>query len=304
MNTILVRLIGGLGNQMFQYAAGKRMALLNGAALVLDTSAFRSYKLHRFSLQHFELEAPEARDWEMRRIRGEGGLRSLLARLGDWRGPVIQTPLSSLQKVVESGFEYDEKVLGMRGSLYLDGYWQSPRYFEPIAEEIRKDFRVKTEPGPGNKEMAERILSTNAVSLHVRRGDYTANAKTQSIHGGCSTAYYEAAVRRVCELEGDVCFFVFSDEIEWARQHLNLPGKPVFVDLNSALNNYDDLRLMSLCRHHIIANSSFSWWGAWLGRPDGITIAPSRWMNDSAKGPSAEGILPPPWIKISPEGVA
>jgi hypothetical protein len=293
-----------MGNQMFQYAAARQLAILNDAQVVLDVSAFLTYKLHRFSLQHFACGAPEAAAWEIRRLVKPTAMRTRLERLMVWRRPVINPFPADVQIIREKGFEFDQELLQQRGSIYLDGYWQSPDYFSAIADRIRDDFQITTPPSPANQEMAHQITSINSISLHVRRGDYTSNAKTQSIHGTCSKSYYDSAIQFVCQKVPSPRFFIFSDEIEWARQNLNTPGESVFVDLNDAAHNYEDLRLMSLCKHHIIANSTFSWWGAWLGDSAGITVAPSRWMSDTAKGPDANCILPAHWVQLSPGGEA
>ncbi len=306
MNTILVKLTGGLGNQMFQYAAGRHLALLNEAELLLDVSEFKTYKLREFSLQHFHLKGRICEKWEMQYFKRPAALRTRLERmLCVWRSPsaLSQTPPSAslVQRVREAGFAYDATLLEKRGSFYLDGYWQSPRYFSAIEKEIRADFQISTPPSAANEAMAAKILASNSASLHVRRGDYQHNANTKSIHGACSPGYYNKAARTLSSKESDVVFFVFSDEIEWARSNLHFPGEKEFVDLNDSAHNYEDLRLMSLCNHHIIANSTFSWWGAWLGSPDGVTVAPSRWMNDASRGPSSQELLPAHWIQISPE---
>ncbi len=306
MNTILVKLTGGLGNQMFQYAAARHLALLNEAELLLDVSEFTTYKLREFCLQHFSLQARICEKWETRHFKRPDKLRTRLERmLYFWRKP---SPLSSpspsaspIQWVRETGFAFDPALLEKKGSFYLDGYWQSPNYFLAIEQLIRSDFHITTPPDAANQAMAAQVSSANSVSLHVRRGDYHNNANTRNIHGVCSLSYYSDAARIISSKETEVLFFVFSDEIEWARANLNFPGNKVFVDLNDSAHNYEDLRLMSLCKHHIIANSTFSWWGAWMGRPDGLTLAPSRWMNDPSRGPSCQDLLPAHWIQISPD---
>lgn len=221
MNTILVKLTGGLGNQMFQYAAGRHLALLNEAELLLDVSEFKTYKLREFSLQHFHLKGRICEKWEMQYFKRPAALRTRLERmLCVWRSPsaLSQTPPSAslVQRVREAGFAYDATLLEKRGSFYLDGYWQSPRYFSAIEKEIRADFQISTPPSAANEAMAAKILASNSASLHVRRGDYQHNANTKSIHGACSPGYYNKAARTLSSKESDVVFFVFSDcQTEW-----------------------------------------------------------------------------------------
>ncbi|MBK8038267.1 MAG: alpha-1,2-fucosyltransferase [Verrucomicrobiaceae bacterium] len=301
MNTVLVKLSGGMGNQMFQYAAARQLALLNDASVVLDLTGFETYKLHRFSLQHFALNAPVAQKWEVRAAEGK---HSVLSKLAFWRKLTAGMPDAgtTFQKVQQQGLGYDASLLEKRGHLHLDGYWQSPRYFDGISGLIREAFQIVTPPSAENAEMARRIADCHSVSLHVRRADYVNNPKTLGVHGACSAAYYDAAVAVISERVSDLRFFIFSDDIPWARENLAFPGEKVFVDFNDASRNYEDLRLMSLCQHHITANSTFSWWGAWLGKPEGITLTPARWFNDESKGPPVDDLVPTGWIRIG--GVA
>ena len=136
----------------------------------------------------------------------------------------------------------------------------------------------------------------NAVSLHVRRGDYLSNPKSKAAHGTCSPEYYRAAIRHMAEVTKQPCFFVFSDDMDWVRQHLQIDYECQYIEHNSGTESYNDMRLMSLCRHHIIANSSFSWWGAWLNqRTDKIVIAPQQWfMNDNV----TQDLYPQGWVKL------
>ena len=301
MNTIIVKLSGGMGNQMFQYATARHLAQLNEAALLLDLTGFETYKLHDFSLQHFALTAPIVPKWEIKSALGNS---AALAALAFWRSPTLGMPVrgTKFHPVVQQGLGYDAALLANRGCLHLDGYWQSPRYFDAIQEQIRADFHITTPPTSPNQEMAHRIADSHSVSLHVRRADYVNNPKTLGIHGTCSAAYYAAAVDAITAQAADLRFFIFSDDIPWARENLTFQGDKVFVDFNNASRNYEDLRLMSLCRHHITANSTFSWWGAWLGNPGGITLTPARWFSEEAKGPPVTDLVPPGWTRVG--GVA
>lgn len=148
-----------------------------------------------------------------------------------------------------------------------------------------------------NEQVAQNILSVNAVSLHVRRGDYVSNLTINQFHGTCSLEYYNQAIAQIAKKVETPHFFVFSDDPEWVKSNLKIDYSITIVDHNNADKNYEDIRLMSLCKHHIIANSSFSWWGAWLCRnPNKIVIAPLKWFND--KSINTTDLIPDGWIKI------
>jgi hypothetical protein len=149
-----------------------------------------------------------------------------------------------------------------------------------------------------NEEMAHRIGGEeSAVSIHVRRGDYVSDAGTNRFHGTCSVDYYHDAVDRISGFAPASHFFVFSDGIDWAKENLRLRQPVTYVDFNDGEKNYEDLRLMSLCKHHIIANSSFSWWGAWLNpNPDKIVIAPKKWFNDPSI--NTDDLIPNSWLRL------
>ena len=300
---IIARIIGGLGNQMFQYAFGRRLAQERGVPLKLDVSGFATYALHGYALERLSVEVVEATRDEIEALTAVSPRfpenvipRRFLPRF------LRRSRRLNPQHIVErEGFRYDPSVLERPGSLYLDGYWQSERYFAPIADTIRAEFDVPTPLAGRNAEVAAQIEQATAVSVHVRRGDYADDPKTRAIHGLCSLEYYAAAVQHAAEhLAGggvEPRYFVFSDDPAWAAEHLALPGEPVLVDHNDAATNYEDLRLMSLCDHHVIANSSFSWWGAWLNpSPDKLVVAPAAWVADPSK--ACPDVCPAAWARL------
>jgi len=283
---IIANLIGGLGNQMFQYATSRALARDLDQALRFSADGFRSYSLHQ-GLQLasvFALDLPLASRADLQRTVGRllapNLMRRLAARVG-WPG------LASSRFVAEPSPRWwpELRQRCLRGA-YLHGYWHSEHYFAHQAEAIRADFRWR-EPLQGrNADLARQILDApRAISLHVRRGDYVANAKNQSIYASCPPSYYVAALERIAQRTGlpATAVFAFSDDPGWVMQELapHIPGL-VLVDHNRAAASWQDMRLMSLCRHHIIANSSFSWWGAWLdGRAGAEVIAPAHWYANS-----------------------
>jgi Glycosyl transferase family 11 len=193
--------------------------------------------------------------------------------------------------VVEPGFNYWPDIRGLLGDIYLDGYWQSEQYFAQYADKIREDFTFKLQLSNQNAVITKQISQENSVSLHVRRGDYVTNSKNAFI-GVCSLDYYQTAVEQIKMQVDKPVFFIFSDDINWVKDNLSLDDKAVLISHNLGSESYNDMRLMSLCSHNIIANSSFSWWGAWLNaNPNKIVIAPKQWfaskLDDSDLVPSA-----------------
>lgn len=275
---IIVNIIGGLGNQMFQFSAARALALRKGVPLKLDVSGFATYGLHQgYELASvFNIESDLAESKDVRKILGwqsSPRIRAFFSR----RDYAL---FRSSKLVIEPSFHYWNGILTLPTDCYLDGYWQSEKYFQDAIEFIRKDFTFRQPLDSKNAECAAFISQVNSVSLHVRRGDYVSDASTYATHGLCSFDYYRAAFQLVAERVPDAHFFVFSDDICWAKKNLPLDPSVHIVDHNHGPHSFSDMRLMSMCKHNIIANSSFSWWGAWLNSSaDKIVIAPRRWFN-------------------------
>jgi hypothetical protein len=291
---IIANIIGGLGNQMFQYAAGKAIALEHGTALRLDVSGYEKYKLHQgFELQRiFNCAAETASEMDIHSVLGwqsAASARKLLLRQGmAW--------LRSKAFVIEPHFHYWHGITSVPNDCYLTGYWQSEKYFSLAEARIRADFSFKLPLQNKNAEIAQKILRGNAVSLHVRRGDYATNPQTTATHGLCSLDYYRQSIQYVAERVKQPNFFIFSDDIAWVRDNFKLSHQCQYVDCNQGEESYNDMRLMSMCNHHIIANSSFSWWGAWLNpKREKIVIAPRKWFANQT---DANDLLPQSWIKL------
>jgi hypothetical protein len=293
---LVVNLIGGLGNQMFQYAAGRALALRHGVPLKLDISDFDRFPPRKYLLDNFRVDANIASARVLGRFdkdpkRWRATARRLRARLGGREGATGRT-------VVERGFPWQEIPFDPAVDTCLLGYWQSERYFLPQSELIRREFTHKAPPDARAQRLLDEIDRHPAVSLHVRRGDYVSNPVVQKRHGLCSPAYYTAAVARILALEPGARFYLFSDDLDWVRSNLPIPAPVEYVDLNGPDQPHEDLRLMSRCRHHIIANSSLSWWGAWLNpRPGKVVIAPRQWFTPESKR-DARDIVPPTWIRL------
>jgi hypothetical protein len=291
---IVTNIIGGLGNQMFQYAAGRALSLERGMPLCLDISGFSSYGLHQgFELQRiFNCAAGIASEADMRDILGWQSsihIRRLLLRkeMASFRRKEL---------VIEPHFNYWPGIKHVPNDCYLVGYWQSEKYFSESASQIRADFTFRQSLEDQNVKLTQQIISVNAVSLHVRRGDYASNPQTTATHGLCTLDYYRHSIQYIAERVQQPNFFIFSDDIAWVRDNLNIAHLCHYVDCNQREKSYNDMRLMSMCNHHIIANSSFSWWGAWLNpKRDKIVVAPQNWFANQT---DASDLLPQCWVKL------
>lgn len=285
---IISFLNGGLGNQMFQYACGRSLADRLGVEFALDLRHFDGNAQYEFTLDRFNLRHRPIETTKLPPDRHKAPMRYLL-----WRGLRL-----SPQLLREAGLGYNAAIETATDGPYLKGYWQSERYFADNADNIRSDFTLIDPPDPANSKALDAIASTAAVSLHIRRGDYVSDAATNATHGVCSMDYYQHAARHIAEATGeDPLIFAFSDDPDWVRDNLILPFEMRFIDHNDGVRGYEDLRLMAACRHHIVANSSFSWWGAWLNpSPDKIVVAPEKWFaNPKIHNPD---IVPEAWVKV------
>lgn len=291
---IITNVIGGLGNQMFQYAFGRALSLRYGVPLKVDLREFEDYATHNgFMLDKlFRVHAVRATSADRRNVLGWRGhiiSLKLLRRPGfePWRGHNLL-----VQDLAQGAAHY---TAAASERCYLLGYWQSEAYFGNAAEQIRSDFEFLPELGGANQIWAQRIVDRMAVSVHVRRGDYASDPQTNATHGLCSPPYYERAMAYVAARVSNAEFFIFSDDLAWCRRTLVIRYPHHFVDCNTGPASFEDMRLISLCRHHIIANSSFSWWGAWLSKhANKIVIAPVHWFQHI---PTPE-VVPPYWIRL------
>ena len=292
---IIVKIIGGLGNQMFQYALGRALAHMNNTELKLDIGEFeKHYKLHRYSLQHLNIDAEIATSDEINRLKSGNESRLISPLLKVFRKIYKKNAVRNY--VTENKFSFDASILSLGDNAYLDGYWQSEKYFIDIQDIIRQEFRLKTPPDWNNESIIEQIGTVNSVAVHIRRGDYVSDQNANSVHGTASLEYYTKAAKKIMNSTKSPIFFIFSDDPEWVKKNLNLPSSMIFVDHNGPEKNYEDLRLMSLCKHHIIANSTFSWWGTWLAKhKDQKVIAPLRWFNNDV---NTNDLIPDRWERI------
>ena len=284
---------------MFQYAFGQALAIQTNSVVKYDTSELldRStnpgYTVREYELGAFTGVATIAIPSELR-IFGLIPANPLLGLPFK-----VYRRLRNVQRFGEKqSFGYDPTVFNCERNTYFEGYWQNERYFKPYETQIRQALKLKAPLTGHNLDLAQQMQAVpNAVALHIRRGDYVSNEQANAAHGVCSFSYYEQAVQQLQARVGGVNLFVFSDEPAWVQTNMHFTVPTTYISHNTDKASAEDLRLMSLCQHNIIANSSFSWWGAWLNEhPNKIVIAPKRWMQldtvDSA------GLIPTTWLTI------
>ena len=293
-NLVISNVLGGLGNQMFQYAAGRALALTNNRSLLLDLSGFTDYQLHHgFELSRvFSLVATKAEPSTTHELLGW--------RENYWARKILRRRqfawLRGDKFVVEPYFNYWSDFFNLTGDCYLYGYWQSERYFKAVESVIRQDFTFREPLKEHNAELALEMASIQSVSLHVRRGDYVSNPKNHNIMSVCDLEYYRLAINYIATHVEQPVFYLFSDDMAWVKQNLPMEFPCIYIEHNGGAESYRDMQLMSLCCHHVIANSSFSWWGAWLNsNPEKIVIAPRKWF---ANGTNIKDLIPEGWITL------
>ena len=292
---VIVKLYGGLGNQMFQYAMARTVALRNGVQLELDLTWFSAPSTttgRYFGLDKFNVQLCRASDTEIERCLA---LRKILGR--DLYEAVI--PFRFKKYIRTRDFQlFSEKYLKLRGDLYLEGYWTDERYFAEFPEIIKNEFTLSSELSGNNSMIASSMDVSESVSLHIRRGDYVTDSRFQTIFNICDENYYRRAVDLISERVTKPVFYIFSDDIEWVRENIHIGYDVVYVSEAGGCLPHEEIHLMGRCKHNIIANSTFSWWGAWLNsNEEKIVIAPEKWVNNSS-GYGGQ-IVPLGWNRIS-----
>lgn len=294
---IIVKLIGGLGNQMFQYAVGRRTAYVNHTELKLDITGYenqkgitpREYMLHVFNIRGNFATLDEIQDIQK---QSRGFFFKYFPRL---TSKII--PYYRQAYIRQRYLQFDPNILKVSDNTYLEGHWRSEKFFQDIEDIIRQEFTFKKRLDEKNKINIYKIMNSNSISIHVRRGDYVNDNKTNKRHGVCNLNYYKEAINVILNKISNPTFFIFSDDSGWVKQNLKLSYPNIIVDCNFQKKDYEDLRLMSLCKHNIISNSSFGWWGAWLNQnPNKIVIAPKKWFKEPSI--NTKDVIPKSWLKI------
>jgi hypothetical protein len=284
---------GGLGNQLFEYACARALAIKTGGEVVLDPWRSRRGRTRPLELQHFNIKA-----------RFTTGFETLICRLVD---ASRLRPVAKIARKIVPGMiptvvrqkknDYIPEIFEVPGPLFLDGWFQSELYFRDHREQLLPELTFRDPPDAINQEWLEKIRACNAVSVHVRRGDYVSDPFIATGIGTCSLEYYQAAIDLIRQRVENPTFFVFSDDPEWTRRNLPVPEPRHFISHNCGKCDREDMRLMSACKHFIIANSTFSWWGAWLAtNAEKIVIAPKRWFANPKY--SEKDVVPTAWIRV------
>lgn len=272
---IIAELAGGLGNQMFQYALGRHLSILNDDTLFLDKTfllnraerqnfVYRNFDLSIFNLK-FDFISPDiSSNFNLLRSKQQKVKNKLL-------------PYKGIKYIAEKNFKFNAAIFDLKGNIYLNGYWQNVAYFKKIEETIRKDFSLKHIPWENSEETAALINSTESVCVNFRRSDFVSN----SSHGVLPMAYYHNALEKIKNSVNNPVVFVFSDDIEWCTENVQFGCETHFINHTHAGDKFSRyMRLMTSCKNFIIPNSSFAWWCAFLSQnPSKMVVAPKIWLH-------------------------
>lgn len=278
---IIVKLKGGLGNQLFQYAFGTFLSSQKNESLKLDISSLgskndtkREYQLNKFNIKA-GISSPE----ELKKFKPSA-----------WS--------DFLHKKILRQFHigWEPNILQSK-STYFEGYFQSYKYLDSIRNQLLSEITLKNPIANTYQEILNKIKNTNSVAIHIRRGDFTDNQKIKLIHQTINLDYYQKAITIIKQKIANPTWYIFSDDIEWAKANLQIDQLTIFVSPPEGSDQAQELILMSKCKHQIIANSTFSWWAAYLNQnPNKIVIAPKKWNNRYQK--YYQHLLPNDWITL------
>ena len=291
---IITRLKGGFGNQMFQYACGRALAIRNNDILKMDTTGFEATENtdtpRQYALSDFNIQENFASVAEVEHLRNPFGLFSKVLR-------------GIHAKIFHETYTgWHRKLLSKKSNIYLDGFWQTEKCFIGETDTIQKEFTLKKTLGAKAAAIALQIrpkdmTSTSSVSVHVRRGDVARDAATNQYYGITTPEYYTKAIAYISEKEPNIRVFVFSDDIDWVQKNIPINHPTEYVSGKNIVTDCEEIILMSMCDHNIIANSSFSWWGAWLNQnPNKIIVGPKQWIKTGEH--RHKDIMPDSWIRI------
>ncbi len=284
---LIVKMQGGLGNQLFQYAFAKGLEHRTGKSVFFDTSEYDSNSFRKFQLDAFCMEYKVASSRDVNAIKSTGFfLRTL--------GKAVPYFFKS-QVFREKNLAYDPSCFEIKGNVYYDGYWQSEKYFQQVKDTLFQELKLKQIQNIRFIDLKNEIERQNeTVSLHFRRGDYVSDPNTNLFHGVCGLDYYERSIRFISSKVGISRLYVFSDDLDWVRENFKSEIPITFV--GEEVSDVESLLLMSFCNHQVVANSTFSWWGGWLSQNDGFKIAPQKWF--SAKEKESSDIVPDSWVVL------
>jgi hypothetical protein len=278
---VIVQLKGGLGNQLFQYSVARSLSEKQHSKVMLDLNVYNQtgLKPHEFyALNHFRINAGVANNFDLEFFYSNNTFKKIQRKI------MRLTGTGSTKQIYEKKwFVFEPDIFTHTGNVYLHGYWQSEKYFRSIKNIIRAEISLKDPLTQKTLMVSKEILSKkNTVSLHIRRGDYVTDVQTYNTLGLCSLDYYKKCISILRKELGDLNIYVFSDDLIWVKKNLVFDFPLHFVDHNDIEYSYEDMYLMSLCEHNIIANSSFSWWGAWLNKNENKKVfVPQKWTVDA-----------------------
>lgn len=289
---IIVQLKGGFGNQLFQYAAGLSLAMHHNVPVKVDVQQLQAPDeaigtMRNYELQHLCNPPLVATDDEVQGMLQQ----NLITRY-------FQKLLPSYKRKVynEKQLSYDDHFFSTGSNIYLKGYRQSEKYFHGIREQVTRDFQLQPTLVNGVEDLAHQLREINSVSIHIRQGDY-ANKAVRDYHGILPPSYYQQAIDTIVASVDKPLFFIFSDSVEWVKNNLKFQHEVEFISGNRSKSHYEDFHLMSQCRHNIIANSTFSWWAAWLNdNPGKQVIAPKKWYNKAEL--DTMNLIPKGWVRL------
>lgn len=290
---IIAELTAGMGNQMFQYAAARRLAYVHRTELKLDVTHFNRQILRKYSLNYFNIQENFSTKEEINKYK-------------PWQMKLSKRIISKIKRMVsnphhlfveEKFYHFDPKILNLPNDVYLSGFWQSDKYFKDIEDTVRKDLTIKIPQTGKNKELAETISSCQSVSIHIRRSDYLTDPAVYKKHGVCDLDYYFNCIKLINKEIKNPIFFIFSDDCKWVQDNFRTGFPTIVISHNNSENAFEDLRLMSQCKHNIIANSSFSWWAAWLNsNKNKIVFTPKIWFRNMKL--NDKDLIPDGWYRI------
>lgn len=288
LDKMIVKSRGRMANQMFCWAFAKSLSKHSGVDFLIDDSS-NTQKM--FSFKCFE----EYKKHSVHKNSIKSILRTIIP-IPSLRNKISKEEFKMPHKEEEFFAKYQPELLEEKEPTYFTGFYQTHKYFDNFRDELIEDFSLNLPLNKKNKEVLEKIKSTESISVHFRRGDYM-KARNAALFGSCSEEYYQNAIKSIVEKTGKTpTLFVFSDDIKWVRENIKFDYETVYVDVNNDKQGYFDLELMKNCKHNVIANSSFSWWGAWLNQnPEKVVVAPIMWLADFE---SNEDLIPSNWVKL------
>ncbi len=297
--------MGGLGNQMFQYATGFAIAKREGVPLKIDLSFLNNtsnnvnHTLRQYELACLNISSSLIHEKQLKKFLK---FAHLYNHIGISKiDKILFKNLLSIPKIYSyHGAEFMDDIFEYGSNCMIDGYWQSEKYFNNIKIQLLKEFTFNDNVIAENEFLVSEIKSCTSISLHVRRGDYVTNKDANNFHGTCTLNYYKNAIQYIKSKIANPYFYIFSDEPDWARKNLELNDIDFkIIEGNFGNKSHNDMFLMSCCCHNIIANSSFSWWAAWLNNYSGkIVVAPKQWFSNEIQNNLTKDLIPNTWLRI------